>query len=575
MPTIKQLPAATAVSGSDLIPLSQNGLTRGVAISTLLSSTQPLLSLAQSTLLGRVSPGAGGPEAISIGTGLALQSGAMVATAADHLGLPASSGLLGDDEIIVNSSAMPKRLSAVKLRALFTAGSGVQIDSNGVISTTSSPSNGSGSVGAAGPKGDTGAQGPVGQGFTFRGPWQPNTAYAAYDVITIGGQTYVAAAVIAAAASFSAAAWSLVAAQGAIGPAGATGPAGPTAVATSTSLGAIKSGSGLSVSADGTLSISNVALGSIGQGGASVGQLLGWSGTSWSPTTPAAGITYTGMAPITVASGIISLSQGGATAGQVLTWTGSAWQPQNAAPAGTTVGTATPLSDGIAGPGSAATASREDHRHPTDSSRAPIASPVFSASITLPIWTTTTRPTAPMPGMEGYASDTSRRETYTPAGWVQYVRTADLSAASSQLLGGSGTAGATVAVSIGSGLSLTNGVLSATAVPAPPAAVLTGVSIDGSSIVASSANPYQMATADRIVDVNKSTGAATKILLPQTPTLWVEYTIIDGRGDATTNNITLAAASGTTINGQATFIMNANNDAITLRAVNATTWRIS
>lgn len=575
MPTIKQLPAATAVAGSDLIPLSQNGLTRGVAVSTLLSNTQPLLSLAQGTLLGRGSSGLGGPEALTINTGLALQSGSIVATGADHLGLPASTSLLGDDEVIVNSSATPKRLPAVKLRSLFSAGSGVQIDSSGVISATSSAVGGSGSAGAAGPKGDTGAQGPAGQGFVFRGPWQPNVGYGAYDVVTNGGQTYAAAVAIAAAANFSQSSWMLIAAQGAVGPGGPTGPAGPTVAATSTMLGGIRPGTGLSVGADGTLSISNVALGSIAQGAAMVGQLLGWNGVGWSPTTPAAGVSYTGAAPVTVASGVIGLGQSSATVGQVLTWTGSNWQPQTASATGAMVGTATPLANGTAGPGTATTASREDHRHPVDASRAPLAGPIFTTSITLPTWTTTSRPNAPTVGMEGYATDTSRRETYTPTGWVQYVRNADIPAASGQLLGGSGVAGAALSVSIGSGLTLASGVLAATATPAPPVAAVAGVVIDGASISASAASPYQMATADRVVDVNKSSAAATKILLPQNPTLWVDYTIIDGRGDATTNNITLALASGATINGQTSFLMNANNDAITLRAVNATTWRVA
>ncbi|MGI4798250.1 MAG: hypothetical protein ACRYG8_30245 [Janthinobacterium lividum] len=371
------------------------------------------------------------------------------------------------------------------------------------------------------------------------------------------------------------AAWTLAAAQGASGPSGPTGPAGPTIPATSTALGAIKSGTGLVVAADGTLSISNVALGSIAQGGATIGQLLGWTGVGWSPTTPAAGVNYTGNAPVTVASGVISLGQNSATVGQVLTWTGTAWQPQTPSAGGAVVGTATPLSDGAAAPGTATTASREDHRHPTDTSRAPLVGPVFTTSITLPTWTTATRPSAPTAGMEGYATDTARRETYTPAGWVQYVRTADVPAASGQLLGGSGTAGTTAAVTVGSGLSLLSGVLSATAPAATPVAAISGVTIDGSAIPASTSSPYQMATADRVVDVNKTSGAATKILLPQSPTLWVEYTIIDGRGDATTNNITLAASNGGSINGQASFAMNANNDAIALRAVNATTWRVS
>ena len=85
MPTIKQLPAATAVGGSDLIPISQNGLTRSVTSSTLLNNTQSALSLPQGTLLGRTSVGAGGPEAIGLGIGVLMQSGSVAATGADHV----------------------------------------------------------------------------------------------------------------------------------------------------------------------------------------------------------------------------------------------------------------------------------------------------------------------------------------------------------------------------------------------------------------------------------------------------------------------------------------------------------
>ncbi|MDT7951704.1 MAG: hypothetical protein RQ966_09385 [Acetobacteraceae bacterium] len=574
MPTIKQLPSATAVGGSDLLPLSQNGLTRSTTVTTLLNNTQPLLSLAQGTLLGRVSAGLGSPEAISIGAGLALQAGACIASGTDHLSYPLEQSLSPGDELIVNSAATPKRLPAVKLRSLFTAGSGVQIDDTGTISVTAAASGGG--SGVAGPKGDTGAQGPAGQGFTFRGVWQANTSYSAYDVVTSGGQTYVAAVSVPAAATFSAASWVLAAAQGAAGstgPAGATGPAGPTVPATAAMVGAVKPGTGLSVAADGTLNISNVSLASIGQGGAAVGQLLGWSGTGWAPTTPASGVSLTGAAPITVASGVVSLAQNGATSGNVLTWSGSAWVPQAPSATGAAVGTALPLSNGVASAGTATAASREDHRHPTDTSRAPLSSPVFAGSITLPSWTTANRPASPAPGMEGYATDTARRETYTPAGWVQYVRVSDLPKVSGQLIGSTSVAGTTTSVAIGSGLSLFGGILSATG--APVVASVTGVTIDGTSTAASTASPYQMATADRVVDVNKTAGAQTKIVLPQSPTLWVDYTVIDGKGDAAVNNITLTAAQGGTINGQPTFVMNANNDAITLRAINATTWRIT
>ena len=228
--------------------------------------------------------------------------------------------------------------------------------------------------------------------------------------------------------------------------------------------------------------------------------------------------------------------------------------------------------DGAPGAGSAANAAREDHRHPTDTTRAPLTGPVFTGSITLPTWTTAARPASPTPGMEGYAADTNRKETYTPSGWVQYVRLSDIPAANGQLLGGASTAGTTAAVAIGSGLALAGGRLSAVG---NASTAISGVSIDGTTIGATTAAPYQMAATDRVVDVSKAAGAATKILLPQSPILWVDYTIIDGKGDAGGNNITLTGGSGVTINGQATFVMNANNDAISLRAVSATTWRVS
>ena len=577
MPTIKQLPAATAVGGNDLLPVSQNGLTRSTAISTLLSNTQPLLSLAQGTLLGRVSIGLGAPEAVNVGTGLSVQTGTVLADATDHIGLTLSTSLLADDEVIINSGATPRRLAANKLRSLFTAGSGVQIDASGVISATSTSSN-SGGATTAGPKGDTGAAGPAGQGFAFRAAWQANTGYSAYDVVTFGGQTYVATSSISAASAFSAGSWSLLAAQGATGSAGAAGatgpqgPAGPIVAATSSAIGAVKPGTGLTIAADGAVSISNVSLSSIAQGAATVGQLLGWNGTGWAPTTAASGVSYTGLSPISVASGTISIAQSGATAGQVLAWSGSAWQPASPAASGTSVGTATPLVNGVATAGTAMAASREDHRHPTDATRAPLAGPVFTGAITLPIWTTSTRPNSPTIGMEGYATDTARRETYTAAGWIQHVRLADIPAASRQLLGGTNAAGTAASVAIGTGLSLVSGTLSATGSTSVTA--ISGVSIDGNTIPASASAPYQMLAADRVVDVNKISGTPAKILLPTSPVLWVDYTIIDGKGDAGTNNITVTGSSGMTINGSSSFVMNANNDAVSLRAVNATTWRV-
>lgn len=51
---------------------------------------------------------------------------------------------------------------------------------------------------------------------------------------------------------------------------------------------------------------------------------------------------------------------------------------------GASIGTATPLMDGAASAGVAATASAVDHIHPTDTTRAPLASPTFTGTVTLP-----------------------------------------------------------------------------------------------------------------------------------------------------------------------------------------------
>ncbi len=134
MPTIKQLPAATAIQATDLLPVSQGGATRALTIGGLLSSTQAAISLASGKLLGRVSQTAGGPEPIGLGTGLAVVAGSIAATAVDHLTLPQATALLPADEVIVNTDGAAKRLPSAMLRALFRAGSGVSIDSEGVVS---------------------------------------------------------------------------------------------------------------------------------------------------------------------------------------------------------------------------------------------------------------------------------------------------------------------------------------------------------------------------------------------------------------------------------------------------------
>jgi hypothetical protein len=77
MPTIQQLPVATTVSATDVLPIEQSGTTAQVPLSTLLSGTQATMTLAPGTLVGRISSTSGTPEQVALGTGLAISAGAL------------------------------------------------------------------------------------------------------------------------------------------------------------------------------------------------------------------------------------------------------------------------------------------------------------------------------------------------------------------------------------------------------------------------------------------------------------------------------------------------------------------
>lgn len=134
MPTIPQLPAATQVNPDDEVPLSQGGVTVSVTVAELLAGTQPLLTVSSGTLLGRVSLGAGGPEPVSIGTGLALSSGALTATGGEIAGFPQNASLAPGDQVVLNSGGNPALFPAIALRSLYSAGANISIGGNGVIS---------------------------------------------------------------------------------------------------------------------------------------------------------------------------------------------------------------------------------------------------------------------------------------------------------------------------------------------------------------------------------------------------------------------------------------------------------
>lgn len=78
MPTLEQLPQVGAATPQDLLLLGQNGQSCVVQVATLLAGTQPQLTLASGSLLGRVSIGPGGPEPVGIGASLAISNGQLI-----------------------------------------------------------------------------------------------------------------------------------------------------------------------------------------------------------------------------------------------------------------------------------------------------------------------------------------------------------------------------------------------------------------------------------------------------------------------------------------------------------------
>ena len=172
MTTIAQLPAATSVGAGDLLPISQAGLVYSATVSQITASLQPVITVPSGALLGRISTGAGGPETVPLGIGLALSSGALEATGEDHAGFPVQIALGLSEDVVINTASGPGLLPVTALRGLFSGGAGVSIDANGVIAVTVSAIAGrAGPQGPAGPQGATGSAGAMGPpGTGLQGP---------------------------------------------------------------------------------------------------------------------------------------------------------------------------------------------------------------------------------------------------------------------------------------------------------------------------------------------------------------------------------------------------------------------
>jgi hypothetical protein len=186
--TIAQLPQAAIVNQADLLPLSQAGLLYSVSVSQLNAGLQPVISVPSGDLLGRHSAGAGAAESIVLGAGLALSTGTLAATGADHALFPVQASMSLSDDIVISSAGMPGLLPLTALRGLFSAGTGINIDADGVVTVTVSsvagPAGPAGPEGAAGVAGPAGPAGPAGAGLA--GPAAGNSAGG------IGASDYVA-----------------------------------------------------------------------------------------------------------------------------------------------------------------------------------------------------------------------------------------------------------------------------------------------------------------------------------------------------------------------------------------------
>ena len=140
MPTINQLPAAANISASDLIPISQGGSTCAIAVGALLATTQPAILVDPPCLLGRISIGTGGPDAIHVGSGLSLSAGTITATTFDFSQLSSRSLISSADQVLISNGLAPELLSINALRGIFAPGANISIDTNGTISATAAGS---------------------------------------------------------------------------------------------------------------------------------------------------------------------------------------------------------------------------------------------------------------------------------------------------------------------------------------------------------------------------------------------------------------------------------------------------
>lgn len=94
MPTIDQLPPATASADNDMFMGSQGGIVRKITREQITNGYQPALTLASGQVLGRSSSGTGAPEALTLGANLTVSAGILSADAEPYDVASLTSGMV-------------------------------------------------------------------------------------------------------------------------------------------------------------------------------------------------------------------------------------------------------------------------------------------------------------------------------------------------------------------------------------------------------------------------------------------------------------------------------------------------
>src|SRR5712692_89267 len=92
------------------------------------------------------------------------------------------------------------------------------------------------------------------------------------------------------------------------------------------------------------------------------------------------------------------------------------------------------------------------------------------------------------------------------------------------------------------------------------------------TVFTGTAATYPM-TVEACLVINRASGLATAITLPPTPKKGQTLAIMDGKGDAGTNNITITGAAAATIDGASSLVFTSNYAAAILQ-YNGTEWNV-